>query len=206
MIFCGPAVSARLGSPRQKIILTAAGERAKHQRMKNSQPAHFLTELPIETVGGTFIARYSKHGLAELDFPLHEKKTRKNGPPAATLSRPVKAWHQLAAESLDRVLAGRSPGRLPPLDLSAGTDFQQQVWGELQKIAPGQTRSYGEIARTIGKAKAVRAVGGACGANPIPILVPCHRVLAANRRLGGFSGGLEWKKKLLAREGIEVGG
>ena len=61
--------------------------------------------------------------------------------------------------------------------------------------------SYGEIARAIGKPKAVRAVGGACGANPVPIFVPCHRVLAANNKLGGFSGGLSWKRTLLAREG-----
>ena len=70
------------------------------------------------------------------------------------------------------------------------------------KLGPGETRSYGEIAEAIGKPKAVRAVGGACGANPIPVLVPCHRILAANQKIGGFSGGLKWKMKLLAREGV----
>lgn len=70
------------------------------------------------------------------------------------------------------------------------------------KIKLGRTQSYGEIAKAIGKPKAVRAVGGACGANPIPLLVPCHRVLAANKKIGGFSSGLDWKRKLLAREGI----
>lgn len=74
----------------------------------------------------------------------------------------------------------------------------------MRKIKPGQTQSYGEIAAAIGKPKAVRAVGGACGANPIPLLVPCHRVLAANQKIGGFSGGLEWKRKLLARENVGV--
>lgn len=76
----------------------------------------------------------------------------------------------------------------------------------LLKINPGGTQSYGEIAKSIGKPKAVRAVGGACGANPIPLLVPCHRVLAANGKIGGFSGGLGWKEKLLAREGVSVAG
>jgi O-6-methylguanine DNA methyltransferase len=71
------------------------------------------------------------------------------------------------------------------------------------KIPLGKTRSYGEIAQAIGKPKAVRAVGGACGANPIPVLVPCHRVLAANNKIGGFSSGLGWKASLLEREGIE---
>jgi len=70
------------------------------------------------------------------------------------------------------------------------------------KIKFGRTQSYGELAAAIGNPKAVRAVGGACGANPIPVLVPCHRVLAANQKIGGFSSGLEWKRKLLGREGI----
>jgi len=69
-------------------------------------------------------------------------------------------------------------------------------------IRPGKTLSYGEMAAAIGKPRAVRAVGGACGANPIPVIVPCHRVLAANHRLGGFSSGLDWKRTLLTREGV----
>lgn len=74
----------------------------------------------------------------------------------------------------------------------------------MRKIKLGATQSYGEIAAAIGNSKAVRAVGGACGANPIPLLVPCHRVLAAQQKLGGFSGGLAWKRKLLALEKISV--
>src|SRR5205807_6059960 len=73
------------------------------------------------------------------------------------------------------------------------------------RIAFGETRSYGELAQAIGKPKAVRAVGGACGANPIPVIVPCHRVLAANQKLGGFSAGLHWKLKLLGIEGFNRG-
>jgi O-6-methylguanine DNA methyltransferase len=100
-------------------------------------------------------------------------------------------------------MTGRNPKSLPPLDLSSGTAFQQRVWCALRRIASGETRSYTEIAIAIGHRKAARAVGGACGANPIPVLLPCHRVLAANHRLGGFSGGLDWKIRLLAREGIQ---
>jgi len=100
---------------------------------------------------------------------------------------------------------GKHPENLPPLDLSSGTDFQQRVWQALRKISFGRSLSYGQVAEAIGKPKAVRAVGGACGANPIPVLVPCHRVLAANSRLGGFSSGLNWKRVLLAREGIKLG-
>jgi O-6-methylguanine DNA methyltransferase len=104
---------------------------------------------------------------------------------------------------LKSVLAGRPPGKFPPLDL-AGTEFQKSVWRALRKIRSGRTKSYGEIARAVGNPKAVRAVGGACGANPIPVLVPCHRVLAANKKLGGFSGGLNWKRELLAGEGVSL--
>ena len=165
-----------------------------------------MVELPIETAHGKFNAHYSTRGLAALEFPRPAKANGRDKISTAAISRPVKAWHRLATQALGRAVTGRPPGKLPPLDLSAGTEFQQRVWGELQKIATGRTRSYGEIAQAIGKAKAVRAVGGACGANPIPVLVPCHRVLAANRKLGGFSGGLAWKIKLLAREGVEIGG
>jgi len=81
-----------------------------------------------------------------------------------------------------------------------GTEFQKAVWGEMQKIPRGQTRTYGKIAAAIGRPKAVRAVGSACGANPILLFIPCHRVVAQNG-LGGFGSGLPWKKLLLEMEG-----
>ena len=113
-------------------------------------------------------------------------------------------WHRATEAALKNILAGRAAKNLPPLDLSGGTEFQQAVWRELRKISLGKTKSYGEIAQAIGKARAVRAVGGACGANPIPVLVPCHRVLAAHGKIGGFGGGLDWKRRLLAREGVSL--
>jgi O-6-methylguanine DNA methyltransferase len=103
---------------------------------------------------------------------------------------------------LKKVLQGDKPAKLPPLDWSGKTEFQKQVWRVMLKIQRGKTLSYGEVASAIGRPQASRAVGGACGANPIPVLVPCHRVLAANRKLGGFGGGLEWKRRLLGREGV----
>jgi O-6-methylguanine DNA methyltransferase len=111
-------------------------------------------------------------------------------------------WHRVTAEALKSVLAGRAAKNLPPLDWTGKTEFQQAVWREMLKIPAGKTRSYGEVAERIGKPKAVRAVGGACGANPIPVLVPCHRILAADKKIGGFSGGLDRKRSLLEREGI----
>jgi AraC family transcriptional regulator of adaptative response/methylated-DNA-[protein]-cysteine methyltransferase len=86
-----------------------------------------------------------------------------------------------------------------PTDVS-GTAFQQRVWAELRRIPPGETRSYLDIARAIGDSNATRAVGTANGANPIAIIVPCHRVVRNDGSLGGYAGGLERKKELLGAE------
>jgi O-6-methylguanine DNA methyltransferase len=88
----------------------------------------------------------------------------------------------------------------PNIGNPEGTEFQRAVWKEIRKIPRGQTRTYGEIAAAIGRPNAVRAVGSACGANPIPLWIPCHRVVAKNG-LGGFGSGLPWKKMLLELEG-----
>lgn len=85
------------------------------------------------------------------------------------------------------------------LDLK-GTDFQIQVWQGLREIPYGRTSTYGQVAREVGRPRSARAVGQACGANPIPLVVPCHRVLASGGGLGGFGSGLKWKKWLLNLE------
>ena len=82
----------------------------------------------------------------------------------------------------------------------AGTPFQQSVWNELRRIPYGRTKSYLDVANAIGKPAAVRAVGAANGANPLPIVVPCHRVIGANGSLTGFGGGIDVKRRLLALE------
>ena len=164
-------------------------------------------QLPVVTPKGVFLAHYSEQGLVELNFPdggnHHASRLTREGETQRrpALPAPMLQWHQTTTEALHAVLAGRAAKALPPLDWTGKTEFQQSVWRELLKLGPGNTRSYGEIAAAIGRPKAVRAVGGACGANPIPVLVPCHRVLAANKKLGGFSGGLDWKRRLLGREG-----
>jgi O-6-methylguanine DNA methyltransferase len=125
--------------------------------MKNN-----LIELPINTRDGIFLAHYSEKGLAELDFPNREGLVapKRNG------SVPVKTrnWHRATETALKKVLAGKKP-KLPPLDWTGKTEFQKTVWRAMLKIATGKTKSYGEIAAVIGNSKAVRAVGGACGAN-----------------------------------------
>ena len=91
-----------------------------------------------------------------------------------------------------------------PLDL-AGTEFQREVWAALQTVEFGQTCSYLDIARKLGRdASSCRAIGQANGKNPVPVIVPCHRVIAADRTLGGYSGGLDLKRRLLAHEGVHA--
>jgi O-6-methylguanine DNA methyltransferase len=166
-------------------------------QMMSAKPQTKIIELPITTPDGQFVARYSEAGLCGLEFPSRAN----NSQPDREAPPQVQRWHALTSRAVAEALAGQPPKDLPPLDLSAGTDFQQRVWCTLVKIGCGQTWSYGQVAQAIGNPKALRAVGGACGANPIPLLVPCHRVLAANRRIGGFSGGMHWKRTLLQREG-----
>jgi O-6-methylguanine DNA methyltransferase len=153
----------------------------------------------IKTKVGIFTAHFSEQGLAVLNFPDRPGKTtvELGGAPSAQ----AKKWLALTKSALDSILNGKSPAELPPFDLAAGTDFQRSVWDQMCRIPMGQTKSYGEIAEALRNPGATRAVGGACGANPIPVLIPCHRVLAAQGKLGGFSGGLDWKRKLLAFEG-----
>ena len=156
----------------------------------------------IETADGCFPAEFSARGLARLSFPSGPgDKGPKPAIAGESSAPPPPAWLKQTRAAVAALLAGRAPRVFPPLDLSCGTPFQQLVWQALREIPVGETRSYGEIARSIGRPRAVRAVGAACGANPVPLLVPCHRVLAANGRLGGFSGGPEWKPRLLRREG-----
>jgi methylated-DNA-[protein]-cysteine S-methyltransferase len=111
--------------------------------------------------------------------------------------------HPLLVETehqLQEYFAGRRQEFTVPLD-PAGTAFQRQVWNALLTIPFGETRSYGQIARQIGKPSAVRAVGAANGRNPVSIITPCHRVIGSGGKLTGFAGGLDVKARLLALEG-----
>lgn len=149
----------------------------------------------IATDWGVFTAVFSPGGLAELHFP---------GATAAGVgqSAPINtAWIRQTEGALRRALAGKPPERLPPFAWpEKATPFQRAVWEGLLQIPAGEVRTYGELAAVIGRPMAARAVGQACGANPIPVLVPCHRVVAASGGLGGFSAGLDWKRRLLSVE------
>jgi methylated-DNA-[protein]-cysteine S-methyltransferase len=146
----------------------------------------------VPTALGPLRVERTAHGICRLEF-------RRGGRRAGAGERD---WvRQLQAHA-----AGRPVRFRVRLDLRAGTPFQRAVWRLLQTIPRGQTRSYGWVARQLGRPGAARAVGAACGANPVPILVPCHRVVAGNGTLGGFRSGLSWKRRLLALEGVRIVG
>lgn len=123
--------------------------------------------------------------------------------PAAAISRgggELREW----VGAITRFLAGDSRLRSLPIDVQA-TAFQERVWKALRDIPAGQTRSYSQIAAAIGKPRAARAVAAACAANRVAIVVPCHRVVREDGSLGGYRWGLERKRRLLRREGAEIG-
>ncbi len=97
-------------------------------------------------------------------------------------------------------LTGRVPLPVVPIDLRKGSPFDRKVWKAIEGIPFGKTMSYGQIAERAGSPGAARAAGGACGRNPVPILIPCHRVVAGGGKLGGFGGGLDIKRALLELE------
>jgi len=120
--------------------------------------------------------------------------------------QPPDAWERSARpfREATRQLTAYFGGRLQHFDLPLrpeGTEFQLAVWRALQEIPYGTTCSYGDLARRIGRSDAARAVGAANGRNPIPVIIPCHRVIGADGSLTGFGGGLPIKQKLLALEG-----
>lgn len=122
---------------------------------------------------------------------------------------PERDWIENKApfKEVIRQLQAYFEGKLKEFDaplVLEGTDFQLLVWRNLQKIPYGETISYGQLAKRIGKPEASRAVGLANGSNPIPIIIPCHRVIGSNGSLTGFGGGLPVKKKLLALESNQL--
>ncbi len=151
-----------------------------------------------KTPTGPILLTFTEKGLAGLEFSdcrhLSTILPDKLKPLVQQVSRALEAYFADGAADLGRI----------PVDLQ-GTPFQLRVWQALRHIAPGHPVSYQELAQRLGKPRAARAVGQACGANPIPLVVPCHRVIAANGSLGGFSSGLERKKWLLEHESVGEG-
>ncbi len=134
--------------------------------------------------------------LVASEAGLHRIEFERPGATRVTPGRPSAANLKTVIDQLNEYFAGER--RHFDLELApAGTPFQLSVWNALRQIEYGGTRSYAEIAQVIGRAAAVRAVGAANGANPIPIVIPCHRVIGKSGALTGFGGGLDVKRRLL---------
>ena len=154
----------------------------------------------LDTPLGPMLVAATAKGICRLTFDEDVANLKRRFPNAAVLPA-NRAMASLISGVMQAVEAPRSAHALP-IDV-AGTAFQEAVWKELRKIPPGETRSYADIAAAIGAPGAVRAVGTANGSNPVAILVPCHRVIRSDGTLGGYAGGLDRKRKLLAAEGAQ---
>ena len=141
---------------------------------------------------GTLTLEATDRGLSSVRFPNRAEPFSGKSPDNPAISQ--------AKRELTDYFAGELKQFSVPLDWQ-GTDFQQSVWEALTHIPYGETVSYADVARAIGRPKSARPTGGAVGANPLPIIVPCHRVIGSDQTLTGFTGGLNIKVALLELEG-----
>jgi methylated-DNA-[protein]-cysteine S-methyltransferase len=160
--------------------------------------AYTETDSPF----GRLLLAATPKGLVRVGLPnqdpeaLLEELATKVSPRVLEATAPLEE----ARRELDRYFAGQLEGFDLPLDWSLSGGFQAKVQRQINRIPYGQTRTYTEMARRAGNERAVRAAGTACGRNPLPVVVPCHRVLRSSGGLGGYGGGLPMKKALLALE------
>ncbi len=173
--------------------------------METDPPQRFILDRVTTPIGDMLIGVDERERLRIADFADYELRMR-------TLLR-----QQYAARGSAELSQGRAPkairdalaayfsGELKAIDSigieTGGTDFQRRLWHALREIPPGRTTTYGALAARLGAPQAVRAIGAANGANPISIVLPCHRVIGADNSLTGYGGGLGRKKWLLTHEG-----
>ena len=163
-----------------------------------AEPSH-QARLALEDLGEVWLA-WNERGLVSVawatsDAPLHEGVRVSKRIPSA-YARPFRDFAR--GRPVDLALL--------PVDLRQGTAFRRRVWTALRQIPRGRVRTYASVARAIDNPRAMRAVGMANNANPLVLVVPCHRVVAAGMHLGGYGGGLERKRRLLELEGVVVDG
>lgn len=178
---------------------------ALHRRLAESVDRAGVLDVAyttIDTPVGPLLLAATDRGLVRIAYQRedHQAALEKL---AATLSpRILRAPRRLdaAATQLDEYFAGRRTAFDLPLDFSLSSGFRQLVQRHLSDISYGQTGTYQQVAQIVGNPRAVRAVGSACATNPLPIVVPCHRVLRTDGTLGGYVGGVDAKTALLALE------
>ena len=161
----------------------------------------------VETNWGGITIEADAHGVVACHLPEVKRDPAPLRVKRIRLPRRPHPGLQQAVVCAKAMLEGRKPRKKIELSAAAwtgATEFQRAIWSAMRRIPRGRAVTYAELARQAGRPKAVRATGGACGANPLPLFVPCHRVVAAGGRPGGFTGGLGWKRLLLAGEGVAL--
>ena len=171
-----------------------------------------MSTFTIEAPFGMLFAEVTPNGLRRLDFMGGRREPpmrRAKEAPHELTTQPMLPEEAAIAEALEIQLREYFDGERRefdiPLDLASGSEFRRRAWRVVARIPYGETLSYAEVAAGAGNPSAYRAAGSACGANPIVILIPCHRVVGSDKRLHGFGGGLDTKAWLLRHEGREIG-
>jgi methylated-DNA-[protein]-cysteine S-methyltransferase len=168
------------------------------RKKSSNHRKEWLVQL-AETPVGPLRLYFTDRGLTALEFAGEGSSP---GPESDEPPPHLQPLIETVKQQLEAYFAG-GPTDFASLPLDPpGTVFQRRVWQELQKIPRGQAISYKELAARVGKSQASRAVGQANGRNPIPLIIPCHRVIAADGSLGGYSSGLDRKRWLLKHEGV----
>jgi AraC family transcriptional regulator of adaptative response/methylated-DNA-[protein]-cysteine methyltransferase len=212
-VFCRPTCPSRLPLPQNVEFhdttwdaLVAGYRPCRRCRPMGPETERQLVTTRIETPLGPMIAAAVDEGLAVLDFAdrraarpeLRDAARRLRAFPTAVSAKVAGSHPHLAAlqAQMADYFAGRQTTFDLPLATPRGTAFETSVWGWLQTIPPGETRTYAEGAEAVGRPAAVRAIGRANGRNPVAIVVPCHRVIGSDGDLTGYGGGL-WRKRAL---------
>lgn len=197
------------------VAMTAADEPAGlarlHRRLEESAAADGVLDVAVRTYAspvGELLLAATEQGLVQVSFATQGRDAvlaelaRRVSPRVLDAPRRLDA----VARELDEYFGGRRTAFEVPLDLRLAHGFRRTVLEHLRQVGYGQTVSYAALAAGSGSPRAVRATGSACATNPIPVVVPCHRVLRSDGSLGGYAGGLHVKRALLALEGAPVAG
>lgn len=153
--------------------------------------------VPVPSPWGGFYLFASARGISRLEFPGYKIKKGEVSPQKTPLE-----LHR-AAKALEDYFKGKPADFSSlPFDLETKTDFERKVLRRLLRVKKGETVSYGDLARSSGFPGAARAAGSVMRKNPLPVLIPCHRVFAAGNKIGGYAKGLGWKRRLLELEGF----
>jgi methylated-DNA-[protein]-cysteine S-methyltransferase len=181
--------------------------KAELQRLSDRAAAEGLLDIAYANVDspfGSLLIATTPRGLVKVGLPTYDAEETLEDLAARISPRMLEAPARLddVRRQLDLYFEGRLHEFDLPLDWQLSKDFRRRALRAIHRIPYGKTRSYTQIARSAGNERAVRAAGTACGANPIPIVVPCHRVLRTGGALGGYGGGLPMKQALLEMEGV----